>query len=937
MLIVFMIPARPVYAQENLPPKKDLDEIDQPGSPDAFPVMQGRICTWGATSCNPCAYDVVETFATLRTHGDVMGFNLGSHPDPEGIFKNHWQGIQRVTTGDGKYLVVTRDTIEDASGNHWSGFAIVNLYHQPSDGNRFHLNRLHPDVWNRWVKPAPEDTIVATELITTAYDHPGGIQATGNLLAVGTGNQIYFYDLANRYNPQRLTTEIHRPNRTGSSTSLTLLQDGRYLLIVAHSDASVLDFYVSNSGFPDEVDGFTHFDEWWPFELWVISPPPNGWSPESEYTFWQPFQSINLVTECGTGDLYLVGTGFTGVNSSRIFGSDWVYLYKLIKSPNGDYAQITMIDAAHKFCSSLGATNCNFDAAAGIYVDYQGNLNLLSTEHWNYGPGDSIKMAQFRSQNSDSCYSNEEAWVELFEHDNFRGRSLLIDYTDRNFENYENFKMAEDFEDKVSSVRWCLPPELTFTLYIDKNPCRGMFRLTGDEYVQEIPNLHDDGYGDRFSCAKFFDDPPVKTIVDPFTGKIISYSFPLQSHSLHQLDGVNATPSITVEVPPLDIPEPIEIEIKPVSPPAPSYYIPAGISYAGYGFDLIYDNQPYVHVPFSDPFKVTFQYDDADIGDVPEGNLMIYGEGSTISGTLWMPVDQLCPGIDTNVQHNLAQDVISANICQSGKYGLYGEIPPTSPKWLLFDEAHTNWNSLSWTRAVSLSNYLPWHPDPEWLYFGDLEPELADIVDFVIHESGPITKAKLELYDILMITAPENSLSAEEIRDIRSFVHEGGGLVVMADCGTSSGVEGLLSAYGIHMDNVCVYVMETDPNNLNGDVEMVTFNAHPAANNVSLYMGNWGHSMQLDSPAEWLVSTFGKDVWLDENDSGSYDADEEGAFITGATYDQGCGRVVALGDESFNHAFFAYDNETFIRSILEWVSGGQYCSSQPIYLPMLIR
>ena len=218
----------PVYAYAGIPSAGLADDIDQPETPDAYPALKGMWCDWGATSCNPCAYDVEETFATLRTHGDLMGFNLGTHPDPHGIFTNHWQGIQRISTGDGKYLIVTRDSIDDAVGDDWSGFAVVYMGTQPGDGSRFHPNRLNVDYWNRYVKPNSADAIVATTLISKQYDHPGGIQTAGNILAVGTGNMIYFYDLTHRYTPERLTTVIHRPTRTGSSTFMT--QVGRLFI-----------------------------------------------------------------------------------------------------------------------------------------------------------------------------------------------------------------------------------------------------------------------------------------------------------------------------------------------------------------------------------------------------------------------------------------------------------------------------------------------------------------------------------------------------------------------------------------------------------------------------------------------------------------------------------------------------------------------------------
>lgn len=134
-------------------------------------------------------------------------------------------------------------------------------------------------------------------------------------------------------------------------------------------------------------------------------------------------------------------------------------------------------------------------------------------------------MMQFRSQYNETCDSYSEGWVELFEHDNFRGRSLLIDFPDRFLEDYFNYNHAEGFEDKASSARWCLPKELTFNLYTDKDQCRGLYRLTGYGTMREIPNLHRFGYGDKFSCSEYIIDYPARLSIDPATGGIFFPGF----------------------------------------------------------------------------------------------------------------------------------------------------------------------------------------------------------------------------------------------------------------------------------------------------------------------------------------------------------------------------------------------------------------------------
>jgi hypothetical protein len=63
--------------------------------------------------------------------------------------------------------------------------------------------------------------------------------------------------------------------------------------------------------------------------------------------------------------------------------------------------------------------------------------------------------------------------VELYDDAGFGDRSLMIDFVDRRLEDYSNFDHAEGFEDKTSSVRWCLPPGAVFRLWQNKNSCGG--------------------------------------------------------------------------------------------------------------------------------------------------------------------------------------------------------------------------------------------------------------------------------------------------------------------------------------------------------------------------------------------------------------------------------------------------------------------------------
>ena len=892
--------------------------VRDPQATNAYPPLVGAACDWGWSDCSPCVNNVEASFATIRTHGDLMGFNLGDHADPEGILENHWQGITRLSTGDGRTMVVSRDHADPIGEK--SALAIVSMGSQWDDGDRFHLNRLNEYFPNSWVAPPATDKISKTEYIDTDFFHPGGIQAAGNLLAVGTGNYIHFYIFSDvdPLNPEYLGYIDHSP-RNGSGVAITLLDDGRYLLVVAHSDAAVLDFYVSNNYYDMRLtDGFTYLGEWYPSDLIGF--------------YWDAFQSINLVTDCSSGQLYLVGTGNTGPLNFREFGHDWAYLYRLNTASSGETVEIATTGlGAHKTCTYQDQTHCNFDAAAGVYVDAEHQLHLYSTEHWNDGPGGSIKMMQFRSQYNETCNSLNEGWVELFEHDNFRGRSLLIDFPDRRLENYYNYSQAEGFEDQASSIRWCLPKDLTFNLYTDKDPCRGLQRLTGSGTMREISNLHDYGFGDKFSCSEFIIDIPGRLWIDPYTGGVFSYSFPVSSAV--QVLSSDADPTITVDVPAGAFPDPVSLEIQPNTPPPHNtlLYVPFG-----YDFDLAaFDGEtPIPILPFDVPVEITINYNEDDLEEITEGTLELYIWDTGLD--TWIPATDTCSPASTAV-HNTAQNWYSVPVCRTGTYAFMGMLPPQPLIQVLFDEAHAERNTIDWNRALELSQTLPWHPEPEWLYFGDLVTNLAPVAHIDRHVSGELTEDILENYDVLILSAPESPFSGDEVWSINRYVRQGGGLIMLGECGAIFPNPELPGVYGMKFETPCLFEVPGGGGGLDGDMEITDFSYHPAANNVDQYWTNWGSAISITGSAEWLADTWGVSAWTDENDDGIHQESEEGIFPIGATYDVGCGRVAALSDNAFQDDYVTAGNDQLMRSMITWAARGKDCGPGGIYLPLQIR
>ena len=479
----------------------------------AAPPLQGRTrCPWGSADCNPCVPDVLDSMHRLRSHGDIMGFHMNGAADVD--VSHHWQGVQRLMSGHGRYLAISR-SVTDANVS----FVVVEMASRNADGLRFRSNRLDPDLDNFFTPPPLADRIAWEEPRDADFKHAGGLQELGNILAVPvergrvvnpmTGeiidpgaSKVIFYDMANPLAPVRLANEVDHSSLADAAGAafMARLADGRVLLGIGRADSNVLDFYVS-TGTDLRTTGFVHFDTWFEGEL-------TGGDRE-----FGNYQSINLVTQCD-GALFLIGTH---ENTAIQIGRDFADTFRLTNGAGDDVA-IEKVAANHLVCGNRGVNHCNLDAAGGVYVDPGGQLYVYGTEHDNdgpiagaflcSGPACSVKFEEFRPVPHSTCSTIQDAWAELYDDHGFGDRSLMIDYADRFREDYRNYDHAEGFEDKASSVRWCLPPGVTYRLWEDKNPCGGdHLDLVGDGAFHAISDLDDHGFGDDASCSEWLGGP----------------------------------------------------------------------------------------------------------------------------------------------------------------------------------------------------------------------------------------------------------------------------------------------------------------------------------------------------------------------------------------------------------------------------------------------
>jgi hypothetical protein len=103
-----------------------------------------------------------------------------------------------------------------------------------------------------------------------------------------------------------------------------------------------------------------------------------------------------------------------------------------------------------------------------------------------------------------------DGWIELYQHDRFRGRRLTIHGgCETTIEDYSSiFVQDGDFNETVSSVRWQLPADCVYRLYRElgfrgTKPNVDFFDLVGDGGIREIADLSKRKFGDAVSSSRF--------------------------------------------------------------------------------------------------------------------------------------------------------------------------------------------------------------------------------------------------------------------------------------------------------------------------------------------------------------------------------------------------------------------------------------------------
>jgi hypothetical protein len=272
------------------------------------------------------------------------------------------------------------------------------------------------------------------------FKHMGGIQAMGKYILAGTSNfdcgvttfgcahdnpwgRLFLLDAQNVTNvgptgtmrkwildPQVLSG-VPGFGIGPSQVGITKATNGALIMAMSRNTQTTMDFYVKDidegstvihAGNTNVYGGFADIED--PTFGTPAAPNRLGWNvtnPATGVTNAADNDSIALVTET-SGNIYLYTTKGNAGQRAAVqhvnAGSQYPYPYASLGEPIPLSTLIPSSPYIKPYQCQGGTGNCNFDGAAGFYINaYDDALNIFSTsKYMNSGP-DNITVAEFTS------------------------------------------------------------------------------------------------------------------------------------------------------------------------------------------------------------------------------------------------------------------------------------------------------------------------------------------------------------------------------------------------------------------------------------------------------------------------------------------------------------------------------------------------------------
>lgn len=368
-------------------------------------------CEPGDPRCAPCVRDVEQVFQ----HG-----RLGYRPTASGATEEGPTGRLRLDLRLGASLPPDGRVVTGAGGPHSHPESIVRV---PGDGSASWLvmGRLRPepdvpfyvfrvgsvpsshdggplvpvrpsipayyDVYNRIL--ADNETEAYVEL--DQMDHIGGMQAFGNIVAMPVQSpegpyryrSVYFYDFSVPADPRftsGLTVSLGRTNVHW--VAFHRMDNGRFLLLVNRTNSGIVTPYISDSGVIGPGTSWYRLPEAWFGDV-------SGWSDGTG-----TYQNANLVSDCGSGRLYLVAMRQLGTFADQWREDNAVDVFPL-SSDGPDHVGLGPRVSRATF--ERAGDHCQMRGAAGLWVTPDHRPIVYCAARYSAGSPEALKVAEVTS------------------------------------------------------------------------------------------------------------------------------------------------------------------------------------------------------------------------------------------------------------------------------------------------------------------------------------------------------------------------------------------------------------------------------------------------------------------------------------------------------------------------------------------------------------
>ena len=270
-----------------------------------------RTAKYGDPGCNVCVRDVVAQFRRLgqRAKGISGRMRLrirkGERLPPRNArvtgfgATTHMEGLARVPDRtQHNWFVMTRATGGKAGA---SGFLLARMGRMDgNDGERM-IPGIDKTSFDKVVKSGAEMRFFVT---TTGTHHTGGLQMLGSLLLMpveAAKPRVEVYDLANKGRLRPIQTILLPSDTTKAHyVAAARLENGLTLVLVNRANNGVFDLFLSDRRRVAEATRWLYLgrDQFTRFKA-------QGWYTHKGLKHPFDYQNANLVTECGSGRLFL--------------------------------------------------------------------------------------------------------------------------------------------------------------------------------------------------------------------------------------------------------------------------------------------------------------------------------------------------------------------------------------------------------------------------------------------------------------------------------------------------------------------------------------------------------------------------------------------------------------------------------------------------------